>query len=68
MKPYLATASNIILSNTNGRCIELLHHSDDPSIWKIRRSKKFLWLRLQSSTYCFYSKQNALNFAQTLNI
>lgn len=54
-----------ILSNENGCCLELLHNGYDPSLWKIRRSRKFLWFRLRPSTFWFYDKQNALTFARS---
>ena len=53
-----------ILTNNGGYCIELLHNACDPMIWIIRRSKKFLWLRLNRSDSYFYDKQNALAFAR----
>lgn len=52
-----------ILTNENGCCIELLHHSYDPCLWIIRRSRKVLWFRWNRSLYWFYDKQNALRFA-----
>lgn len=64
----MMTANNnsihAILSNAGGRCIELLHNSYDPCLWTIRQSRKFLWLRLNSTTHLFYDKRNALEFAR----
>jgi hypothetical protein len=57
-------AVNTILSNENGCCIELLHNACDPSLWTIRRSRKILWFRWNSSSYWFYDKRNALVFAR----
>jgi hypothetical protein len=53
-----------ILSNNNGRCIELIHRADDPCVWIIRISKKILWFRINPSTTWFMEKQQALIFAQ----
>jgi len=64
METALSTNINTILSNNNGRCIELLHRADDPCVWVIRSSKKILWFRLNSSTKWFLDKQMALTFAQ----
>jgi hypothetical protein len=55
---------NTILSNADGCCIELLHNAYDPCLWTIRRSRKFLWFRLNSSIHMFYDKRNALEFAR----
>ncbi len=59
-----ATNVNTILSNEKGLCVELLHHTDDPSVWIVRNSRKFLWFRLNASTVWFFDKQQALTFAQ----
>jgi hypothetical protein len=64
MDTAVAMNINAILSNTNGLCIELLHRVDDPCVWVIRSSKKFLWFRMHSSTTWFMDKQQALIFAQ----
>jgi len=64
MDAAAAVNINTILSNTNGLCIELLHRADDPCVWVIRKSKKFLWFRMHPSTTWFMDKQQALIFAQ----
>lgn len=64
MNPALGTNINMVLSNTNGHCVELLHRADDPCVWIIRSSKKFLWFRMNSSKTWFLDKQLALAFAQ----
>ncbi len=62
----MSTATNVstILSNESGLCVELLHNTDDPSVWIVRNSRKFLWFRLNASTVWFFDKQQALIFAQ----
>lgn len=57
------TTTDQILSETNGRCIELLHYADDPCVWIIRESNKFLWFRWRSSSAWFFTKQQAMEFA-----
>lgn len=52
-----------LLSQTNGICVELLHHADDPCVWIVRESKKLLWFRLKASTVWFFTKEQALSFA-----
>jgi len=64
MDTAIGVNTNTILSNNNGRCIELIHHADDPCVWIIRISKKFLWFRMNPSTTLFMDKQQALIFAQ----
>ncbi len=64
MNATIGTNINTILSNENGRCVELLHRTDDPCVWIIRSSKKFLWFRMNTSTAWFLDKQQALIFAQ----
>lgn len=66
MDTELGTSINTTLSKDNGRYIEILHRTDDPCVWKIRSSKKFLWFRIHSSTSWFMDKQQALNFAKEL--
>jgi hypothetical protein len=60
------TAENIntVLSNEGGRCIELLHYADDPSVWIIRSSKKRLGLKTKTSTVWFVTKELALDYAR----
>ncbi len=55
---------NTVLSNEGGRCIELIHHTDDPCVWIVRSSKKRLGLKTKTSTVWFATKQLALEFAE----
>lgn len=65
MRVMAGTNMNTILSNDNGRCIELLHRAEDACIWIVRSSKKILWFRMNATTVWFQDKQQALAFAQT---
>ncbi|MFA6540775.1 MAG: hypothetical protein WCT99_04170 [Bacteroidota bacterium] len=56
--------TTIIQSNDSGRCIEMIHHPDDPANWIVRSSKKVLWFRTKSVTMHFLSKVQALAYAQ----
>jgi hypothetical protein len=66
MQTYHNSNIKTILSANGKYCVELLHSTNDPSLWIIRRSKKFLWLRLHSSIVWFLSKQQAIEFAHSL--
>lgn len=55
-------------SNPGGRCIELLHNTDDPTVWIVRESTKLLWFRLRPSTVWFFNKQQAVTFAHQRSI
>lgn len=53
-----------LLSQMNGIRIELLHHADDPCVWIIRESRKFLWFRRKVSDVWFFTKEQALASVQ----
>lgn len=53
-----------LLSRSNGICVELLHHADDPCVWIVRESKKLLWFRWKASTVWFFTREQAVAFAQ----
>ncbi|MBP6672370.1 MAG: hypothetical protein KA247_04445 [Bacteroidetes bacterium] len=56
----LPKSSVELLSHSNGIFVELLHHADDPCVWIIRESKKFLWFRRNVSDVWFFTKEQAL--------
>lgn len=58
------TQQRTLLSNNGTWKFELLHDKTDPCVWIIRRSRSFLWFRWKSSTYWFFDKNNALDFAR----
>ncbi len=59
------TRQRTLLANNGIWKFELLHDKTDPCVWIVRRSRSFLWFRWQSSSYWFFDRNNALDFART---
>ncbi len=55
-----------VLSNDRGHRIEIIHRDSDPSVWIVRRWKKFLWLKKRISSDWFSNEKQARTFAGNL--
>jgi hypothetical protein len=55
-----------IISNAAGCFIQLIHKDSNPTVWIVRRSKKFLWFKKTISSDWFTSGPNALEFARKM--
>ena len=55
-----------IISNAAGCYIQVIHNDSNPTVWIVKRSKKFLGFKKTISSDWFTNGQNALEFAKKL--
>ena len=64
MYSFFKASKSTMQSYDGQRIIDILYDRNDPLVWIVRSSKKFLWFRMNSSVISFQDEQQALQYAR----